>query len=182
MILDGMELAETINALTSKQITYAEYFARTDDRIVAREMAGYDDGDRVSHTSGLKKYLVHLKASAMRQLGISTQLIAREIGVAAFAKPSDFFDVDPDLGLLSLKPLTEMEAEGAIKKIKFDKLGQVAEIEFYDKLAALKMLGDYVGMFKEGRQIAPAPKVDDSDAPVKKVIQIGHRPRINKSK
>ena len=176
MILTGQELTELVGKLSSRHLAYAEAFVRHDDPVAAREVSGWTKNEKGLNIAPLRSYVSHLRALALRQLGISTQLLAREIGVIAFATPADFFDEDSDLGLLTLKSFDDMPAKGAIKKIKFDKLGQVSEIDFYDKLAALKTLGDYIGMFKEARHITPQiVAAEETDETPKTYINIQHR-------
>lgn len=182
MKLTSESLASVLLELTQRQIVYAEHFARTERIEESRKAAGFAFADRSHNDKNVKAYIGHIKATALSDLAVTTQLIAREMAILAFSKPSDYMEIDEDFGVLKLKAFEDMQNEQAIKKVKFGKGGEMVEVEFYDKLAALTKLGDYVGMFKERRELAPEEEVIEiEEVKPKHIINIGHR-KINPPK
>lgn len=90
-----------------------------------------------------------IRHAVVAKTGITESRILEEMAAIAFHDPGEYFDVS-DEGNLSLQPTAGMSARqrAAIKKVK-QTTGKVesVEIELYDKVAALRTLGQAVGMF-----------------------------------
>jgi phage terminase small subunit len=86
------------------------------------------------------------KEKIQDKLEISQEKVIRELAAVAFANASDFAKVD-GYGLVSIFPTGEVDKEKlpALSSIKSGQNG--VEIKLHDKVKALQLLGDHLGLF-----------------------------------
>jgi hypothetical protein len=95
----------------------------------------------------VQEFITNLKKEAATRILISEEGVVSELASLAFTNTTDFYDDDGKL--LPLKDIPK-QAQKAIETIEIMQLpnGTIASrIKAHPKLASLKLLGDYLGMF-----------------------------------
>lgn len=119
------------------------------------EVIGYENLRKPQIAAEIAKRQAELSS----RLEITQEKVLDELAGIAFANASDFVTVT-QTGLLNIKPTEDVPAEKlpALASIKYGASGSV-EIKLHDKAAALRMLAEYLGLFK---QAAASPEQENN--------------------
>ena len=146
--------------LTAKQERFVEEYVKNSNATQAAIKAGYSkkNADKIGHEllgkTGVKCAIKEAKAKVSKKCGISTERNVKEYQCIAFLNIMDVMDVERD-GSIVIKSLDEMpeSAQRSISEITQFQLpdggGIAFKVKFYDKLKALRDLGQMNGDFIE---------------------------------
>ena len=134
--------------------------------------AGYSPKTAASQGQRLLRSVVVIKAigedhtKLLKQTEASTERVLKELAAIAFPDPGQFFDEHGNLLPMDAVPA---EARRALRSLKVQELfdpatgeqiGRLCKLVFRNKVAALKKLGQYLGMF------TPISKVTGNGRPL----------------
>ena len=107
----------------------------------------------------LRRLIDRRLAEMSRRTGVTAERVMKELAAIAFANADDI--IDPrDGGFLEDVKRADMAAVAGYK-VKDGKI-QEREIQFYDKLKALELIGKRLGMFTDNIQVnGPVPVIVD---------------------
>ncbi len=170
-------MIDNIHMLTSKQKLFIQEYLVDKNSAAAARRAGYSvkSADKIGH-----QLLENTRVSAqlkieldkrMEKIEVSSTNILQEMAKIAFFKFVDIFEVDEN-NELRLKDLKKMGINSAcaIKSISTGKAGTVS-IQFYDKVAALRLLGDYFKLW-EGNESRESPVGDNGETGMQRIMRI----------
>lgn len=156
-------------ALTEKQKRFVQEYLVDLNATQAAIRAGYSE--KTAEQQGyqlLQKPSVQVEIQkAMKRREVRTQItqdrVLQEIACVAFASGADFAQVIGGGRIVQLVDTAELSREkrSAIAKIKETEHG--IEVVAYDKISALKLLGQHLGLF-DGKGGQPAPESNLLDA------------------
>ena len=119
-----------------------------------------------------------------QQSGITAERVVKEMAEIGFTRAGDFVNYDPDHGITfkSMDELKRLGLDKAVKKIKIttlkskgsDDYSLVTELEFYDKLKALELLGKHTAIFTDNANPEAATQHNVTNV-VNNTIVINHR-------
>lgn len=145
--------------LTAKQILFVNCYlgAARCNATKAAILAGYSKKSVNSEASQLmanpkvKSYLKRRQDDIARRLDITQERVAKEMAVMAFSKPTEFMRWAN--GTLTITNSDEIPDElvDAVSSIEISpgKYGRTMKVKFHDKIAAGKVLAQYLGMLHE---------------------------------
>jgi len=164
MLLDSQKLTETLNALLGYEVRFCREFMVDFKPLqaLARARVNGVKGKAAKDTLVLtilnkpqaQTYIAHLKAEMELQTGVTPERILDEVRIIAFQNVRDILKTEGQN--VVMRDLEDMVNTGQIRKIKISKIktadgedtaGQIIEIECYDKLKALELLGKQEGLF-----------------------------------
>ncbi len=163
--------------LTPKQKLFVSEYLIDQNAAAAARRAGYSvkSADKIGHqllentrVSGQIKTELDKR---LNTLEVSSQNILQEMAKIAFFKIADIFEVD-EKNELRLKDLKKMGINSAcaIKSISVGRAGAVS-IQFYDKVTALKLLGDYYKLW-EGTEIREGKLDSNGETGLERILRI----------
>lgn len=138
--------------LTDKQKRFVEEYLVDLNATKAAKRAGYSEktADRIGPELLGKTCVSEAIQEAMDERSSRTEItqdaVLRELAAIGFSKATDFVKIRQN-GRVALTPTDELSAEQqkVIASIKDGKYG--VEIKLHDKLGALHLLGQHLGMF-----------------------------------
>jgi len=164
MLLDSQKLTETLNALLGYEVRFCRELMVDFKPLqaLARARVNGVKGKAAKDTLVLtilnkpqaQTYIAHLKAEMEMQTGVTPERILDEVRIIAFQNVRDILKTEGQN--VVMRDLEDMVNTGQIRKIKISKIktadgedtaGQIIEIECYDKLKALELLGKQEGLF-----------------------------------
>ena len=123
----------------------------------------------------IKQYISELLKPTIEKLEISKERVLEEIARLAFSNPQDYLNSNN-----SIKDITEIDRSkaAAVSKIKTTvrNLGdfgteEKTEIEFWNKVEALKKLGEYLKLFDgEGSKATVVNTINLTDDQINKIV------------
>ena len=139
-------------ALTEKQKLFVEEYLVDLNATKAAKRAGYSEKTAAEQACRL---LINVKVQEAIQkamekrrhrTGITQDRVLQELAAIGFSKSTDFVHID-DHGCVILTPTDDLteDQQRAIASIKEGKFG--IEVKSYDKIRALELLGQHLGMF-----------------------------------
>ena len=139
--------------MTDKQKRFINEYMIDLNATAAAKRAGYSEktaysiGQRLLKNVEIKAAIQQIQNKMQNRLEITQERVLEELAAIAFAKGTDFAQVD-ECGEVDLVPTSDLseEKKKAIASIKQGPYGR-AEIKLHDKLRALEMLGRYLGVF-----------------------------------
>lgn len=129
-----------------------EALAHTDAKVHSRLLLF---ATRLLNNPGVQERIRHYTPYHQASLAITVDRALQELASIAHSDPADLFH--PTGAPITNPHDMPRYARAAIKEFKIDKDG-VVHTKFHDKLKALQMEGDYLGMFNEANQ-SKAPQV-----------------------
>jgi len=164
MLLDSQKLTETLNALLGYEVRFCRELMVDFKPLQALARARVNGGKGKAAKDTLvltilnkpqaQTYIAHLKAEMELQTGVTPERILDEVRIIAFQNVRDILKTEGQN--VVMRDLEDMVNTGQIRKIKISKIktadgedtaGQIIEIECYDKLKALELLGKQEGLF-----------------------------------
>ncbi len=142
-----------MESLTQKQRRFCEEYLLDLDPTEAYKRAGYkvnsDDsaraaGNRLLSNVAVSRYVQKLMAERASRTAITADKVLQEISGVAFAKITDFISVNGCE--VACKPSSEWPKEVAGAIVEFSRYGHRVSIKMGDKLGALKLLYDHLGL------------------------------------
>lgn len=154
--------------LTPRQERFVEEYLRDLNATQAAIRSGYsvrtanEQGARLLANASVADAVARAKAERSARLGLTQDRVLQELAAVAFARMPDFAEWGDD-GQINLKPsdgLTEDQAAAVAQVTETEKfiksvdkgeqlMSRERSIKLHDKLAALKLLGQHIGMFAE---------------------------------
>ena len=154
--------------LTPRQERFVEEYLRDLNATQAAIRSGYsvrtanEQGARLLANDSVADAVARAKAERSARLGLTQDRVLQELAAVAFARMPDFAEWGDD-GQINLKPsdgLTEDQAAAVAQVTETEKfiksvdkgeqlMSRERSIKLHDKLAALKLLGQHIGMFAE---------------------------------
>ena len=167
-LLTGGELSTLLESMKPRQVAFCEYYVTDLNGPRAVVKASYDSArknnkssiavqaSRLLSNAKCKKYIAHLQAQLKISAQVSSEMVVRELMKIAFQDPGDLIEYDKE-GEINVKSFEDLgEATKLIKKFKtkeaqpgFPHHGKIIEVETYDKLKALELLGKHTAIFTE---------------------------------
>jgi len=160
MELSKKEIQELEDSLTEKQRLFCKYYIQDFHITNSAIQAGYSQktaaqaGSRLLNDVNIQNYLRYLTSDRAKRLRVDGDRIVQEIAKIAFHNVDDLLDYLG--GNVLFKDLENMEFPEIIKSIKVKEItkdgkrvGQIAEIQIYDKVKALELLGKHTALFTE---------------------------------
>lgn len=155
-------------ALTPRQERFVEEYLRDLNATQAAIRSGYsartanEQGARLLANASVAEAVARAKADRSARLGLTQDRVLQELAAVAFARMPDFAEWGDD-SQISLKPsdgLTDDQAAAVAQVTETEKfiksvdrgeqlMSRERSIKLHDKLAALKLLGQHIGMFAE---------------------------------
>ena len=139
--------------MTDKQKRFINEYIVDLNATAAAKRAGYSEktaysiGQRLLKNVEVQEEIQQIQDKMQNRLEITQERVLEELAAIAFAKGTDFAQID-ECGAVDLVPTSDLseEKKKAIASIKQGRYGR-AEIKLHDKLRALEMLGRYLGVF-----------------------------------
>lgn len=152
-----------VKPLTPKQEAFCQEFMVDRNRKQAAIRVGYSEksaevqGSRLHRNAKVKARIDELTAAQQKRTEITADRVLKELGRIAFLDLGVFYDDHGALLLPKDMPPSARRALGGIKIFEeFDyedgkkhKIGETREIKPYDKVAALRLLGQHLKMFTQ---------------------------------
>lgn len=159
--------------LTPKQQRFVEEYLVDLNATQAAIRAGYSarsaevEGSRLLRNARVSEAVARAKAERSARLGLTQDRILQELAAVAFARMPEYAAWGSGKQM-SLKPSEELtddqaaavaqvqETEKFIKTLGEDEqlMSRERSIKLHDKLAALKLLGQHIGMFAERHTVS----------------------------
>ena len=160
---------EVSRELTEKQIRFVEEYLCCFDGTQAAIKAGYSEkyANRQAYSllqnPQVQEYLRERRADLQDRTNIKQEDVINELAAVALFDMTDIVNITeidgrPCIAYTPTAELTEKQRR-AIAYIKQGKHG--IEIKSHDKMTALKLLGEYLGIFKAKEDIDSLKKMDD---------------------
>lgn len=113
----------------------AGYSVKTANRIGAENLSKPD----------IQKEIEKRRKDRERRTEITQDRVLQELAAIAFAKATDYAEIDE--GIVKIKPTSEISIAqaGAIAGVEQGNFG--VKLKLYDKLKALELLGKHIGIF-----------------------------------
>jgi phage terminase small subunit len=145
---DAADLSPLADDLTLKQAKFADEYASSGNATDAAQKAGYAGDDNVLAVTGHENLRNPKIQDRIRyRLASAASLTKDEIlGTIADHMRGDLTDLFDANGKFSLFVAKENRVTHLIKKLKFDDLGQVREIEIHSQPSASKQLSKIFGL------------------------------------
>lgn len=182
MLLTETEFNELISNMDDREVTFCYEWIIDHNGARSAKAAGYSkrsahvQGSRLLNRDNVIKLIDHLKAERVERLKFTADQIVMEIAKVAFNSIEEYMEfTDGNVSLIDMENMTD-NALRSIKKVKMTQnanLGKVLEVEVYDKLKALELLGKHVGAFTEKVDVTSGGEKIEQAAPV--TIMINHR-------
>lgn len=158
-----------LKRLTVKQRTFVDEYLVSLDPGRAAIAAGYSSAQAKNTGNRLlgKPFIARVVGTAMelrnRRTGITQDMIVTELAKMAFSNVGDYYTVGGNgAAYMNLEGATRSQL-APVKKIKTREVKEgrgdsardieIVEFELYDKMAALKLLGQHIGMFSDKLEI-----------------------------
>lgn len=160
--------------LTEKQRFFVKEYLIDFNATRAAIAAGYSEDTAYSIASeNLKKPEIQeaLKEEIderAKRVGITQDIIIRELAKIAFADINDFVEYTPD-GHIVLKPSEKIDGT-VLQEVSETRFGN-KKIKLHDKMKALELLGKHLGMYKDVYINRPDDLSGMSDAELEAVIK-----------
>lgn len=156
-----------IDKLNERQMRFAEFYTVHLDHKKAYKEAGYTGkrtsmhaaAGRLLNDEGVKRYIDWLFKQKRKRNSATADNCLREIAALAFSNIKYFCEwTETNLAVYSKDKISDEDAR-AIKRIKRHKTnyGTFVEIELFDKLQALRLLGESLSLFNRAQ-----PVIEDS--------------------
>lgn len=174
-------------ALTEKQARFVQEYLVDLNATQAAIRAGYSEktarslGQRLLTNVDIQNEIQKAKESRSYRTHITQDAVLRELAAIGFARATDYAEIDGD-GHVFIVPTAELTEEQriAIAGVKQTKYG--VEVKMHDKLRALEMLSNHLGMFRTENDRAEqkarieklrreAQKDDNSREPIKLIVE-----------
>lgn len=149
--------------LNSQQIAFCyEYIANNFNGRNAAKAAGYspntaaEQASRLLNNAKVKAKIEQLTESHLNKINITGEKILKELALLGFSDIKDYFKVEAD-GQINAYDFTELgPASKAIKKVKYTQhkiggkvTGAEVELQTHNKISALKLMGEHLGLFEK---------------------------------
>lgn len=175
--INAEETVDNTYMLTSKQNIFIQEYLVDQNAAAAARRAGYSvkSADKIGHqlleNTRVSEQIKAELDKRMDKLEVSCENIVQEMAKIAFFKIADIFEVDEN-NELRLKDLKKMGINSAcaIKSISIGKAGAVS-VHFYDKVAALKLLGDYYKLW-EGTDVRESKVDSNGETGLERIMRI----------
>lgn len=140
--------------LSAKEIIFVEHVVKGEPLAKAAQKAGYAKGHSYHQGSQMAKRphvqaaIAKLMAKAAARIEISAEAVLQEVAAIAFSDLRNY--ATWGVGGVVIKEsaqLGQRDARALAEVYDAPKRGK--GVKLYDKLAALKLLGEYVGVFKK---------------------------------
>lgn len=149
--------------MTDKQKRFINEYMIDLNATSAAKRAGYSEktaysiGQRLLKNVEIQEAIQQIQNKMQNRLEITQERVLEELAAIAFAKGTDFAQVD-ECGTVEIIPTSDLseEKKKAIASIKQGPYG-LTEIKLHDKLRALEMLGRHLGVF-DTRPVADEKK------------------------
>lgn len=154
--------------LTPKQERFVEEYLRDLNATQAAIRSGYsartanEQGSRLLANASVADAVARAKAERSARLGLTQDRVLEELAAVAFARMPDFaaWGDSDQMKLKASDGLTEDQAAAVAQVTETEKfiksvdkgeqlMSRERSIKLHDKLAALKLLGQHIGMFAE---------------------------------
>lgn len=181
-LLTEHELELLLSDMTESQIRFCEEYIIDHNGARSARCAGYSvnnakiSASRLLTYENVKKLISHLKSQRSIEVKLSGEMVIKELMKIAFQNVNDLVDYED--GEVRIRSFDELgDATRTIKKIKTSQnpnQGRIVEIEAYDKLKALELLGKHTAIFTDNINLTNNGK----DLPETKVVNnivINHR-------
>jgi hypothetical protein len=147
--------AEIALKLTEKQLKAAENYLIHWDRLRAVKEA-YDCDGQVAYNHAHQLFqhngkVIAYIAARTREMGLPADAVLAKLAEIASFSIEDFLNeemLQDGKAFFDLAKARELNVMHLVKRIRYLEKGGV-ELEFYDKMRALELLGKALGMFKE---------------------------------
>ena len=169
MTSNSQDLAISDNGLTFQEELFCREYIASGHIGESAQAAGIGNtlgssstmGSRLLKRPEIQAYIRQLKDEAFRQLHMTPDAILAELAKLAGFNLGDLLD---DRGHIDFSQLNAHH-KAALKSVKRKpgRWGTSVEVEGYDKLKALEMLMQHLGMIKQGPQTAVQVNVDFGD-------------------
>lgn len=158
-------------ALTPRQEAFVQEYLIDLNATQAAIRAGYsahsasEIGRQLLEKTGVAEAVARAKAERSARIGLTADRVLQELADVGFAKLDDFAEWGPDR--FALRESSAVNAR-AVQSVTIKKTTVTTEdeteitkteqgIKLHDKISALKLLGQHIGMFPDRREIANAP-------------------------
>ncbi len=157
------------NELTEKQKRFVEEYLGCFNATQAAIKAGYAESYAGRQAYALlqnpfvQEYLRERQADLARRTNVTQEKIINELAAIAFFDMTSTVEISvvDDTAVILHKPTSELDEKErkAIASIKRGKNG--IEVKAHDKIAALKLLGEHLGIFKPKEDTDRLDKLDE---------------------
>ncbi len=156
-LLTESEIAELLDRLPPSRQRFCQEYVIDHNGARAARKAGYakdtarSEASRLLTNVDVAAYIDHLKSELKIKASVSGEMVVQELMRIAFHNPNDLLNFTN--GNPEFKDFSDLgNITRVIKKIKASQnpnQGKILEVETYDKLKALELLGKHTAIFTE---------------------------------